>query len=80
MAHSIFHLIAKMDITDMILLTNSDRSFVAIDGYDLNVAEKSRIDTARRLPDEKLSEASLARPSNFSRSERLVRTQGRTES
>jgi len=38
--------LAELGIEDMILLTNSSRSLVALDGYDLNVAGKRPIDTA----------------------------------
>jgi 3,4-dihydroxy 2-butanone 4-phosphate synthase / GTP cyclohydrolase II len=38
-------ILAEMGVNDMILLTNSKRSLVALDAYDLNVAERRPIDT-----------------------------------
>ncbi|MBO9378847.1 3,4-dihydroxy-2-butanone-4-phosphate synthase [Sphingomonas histidinilytica] len=38
-------ILAELGIEDMVLLTNSHRSLVALDGYDLNVAGKRPIDT-----------------------------------
>ena len=37
-------ILAEMGINGIVLLTNSNRSLVALDGYDLNVAEKRPID------------------------------------
>jgi 3,4-dihydroxy 2-butanone 4-phosphate synthase / GTP cyclohydrolase II len=38
-------ILAEMGVKDMILLTNGNRSLVALDGYDLNVAARRPIDT-----------------------------------